>query len=133
LQPKDAGDGSAVFNIARNLGGSLGTALLDTIVTRREQFHDFQIGAFINNYRPLVADRVQALTTVFVNKGYDSVTATQQAYAQIKNVVRENAYIWRLTMHFWWLPDHCWPSQFSSGFATRQKRSRRRSPLSETL
>src|SRR6266404_4732374 len=93
LQPKDAGDGSAVFNIARNLGGSLGTALLDTIVTRREQFHDFQIGAFINNYRPLVADRVQALTTVFVNKGYDSVTATQQAYAQIKNVVRENAYI----------------------------------------
>ena len=93
LQPKDAGDGSAVFNIARNLGGSLGTALLDTIVTRREQFHDFQIGAFINNYRPLVADRVQALTAVFVNKGYDSVTATQQAYAQIKNVVRENAYI----------------------------------------
>ena len=93
LQPKDVGDGSAVFNIARNLGGSLGTALLDTIVTRREQFHDFQIGAFINNYRPLVADHVQALTTVFVNKGYDSVTATQQAYAQIKNVVRENAYI----------------------------------------
>jgi len=26
-------------------------------------------------------------------EGYDSVTATQQAYAQIKNVVRENAYI----------------------------------------
>ena len=93
LQPKDAGDGSAVFNIARNLGGSLGTALLDTIVTRREQFHDFQIGAFINNYRPLVTDRVQTLTTVFGNKGYDSVTATQKAYAQIKNVVRENAYI----------------------------------------
>jgi DHA2 family multidrug resistance protein len=93
LQPKDAGDGSAVFNIARNLGGSVGTALLDTIVTRREQFHDFQIGAFINSYRPVVADRVQALTTAFVNKGYDSVTATQQAYAQIKNIVRENAYI----------------------------------------
>jgi len=42
---------------------------------------------------PLVTDRVQALTTVFVKEGYDSVTATQQAYAQIKNVVRENAYI----------------------------------------
>jgi MFS transporter, DHA2 family, multidrug resistance protein len=42
LQPKDAGDGSAVFNIARNLGGSVGTAVLDTIITRREQFHDFQ-------------------------------------------------------------------------------------------
>ena len=93
LQPKDAGDGSAVFNIARNLGGSVGTALLDTIVTRREQFHDFQIGAFINSYRPVVADRVQALATALVGKGYDSVTATQQAYAQIKNIVRGNAYI----------------------------------------
>ena len=93
LLPKDAGDGSAVFNIARNLGGSVGTALLDTIVTRREQFHDFEIGAFINNYRPIVADRVQAIATTFINKGYDSVTATHQAYAQIKNVVRDNAYI----------------------------------------
>jgi DHA2 family multidrug resistance protein len=93
LLPKDAGDGSAVFNIARNLGGSVGTALLDTIVTRREQFHDFEIGAFINNFRPVVADRVQALATTFMDKGYDSVTATQQAYAQMKNIVRDNAYV----------------------------------------
>jgi len=42
LQPKNIGDGSAVFNIARNIGGSVGTALLDTLVTRREQFHDFE-------------------------------------------------------------------------------------------
>jgi DHA2 family multidrug resistance protein len=93
LKPEDAGDGSAVFNIARNLGGSVGTALLDSIVTRREQFHDFEIGAWINSFRPVVQDRVDSLTAVFVNKGYDAVTATQQAYGEIKNVVRENAYI----------------------------------------
>jgi len=93
LQTKDAGDGSAVFNIARNLGGSVGTALLDTIITRREQFHDFQIGAYVNTYRPVVQDRVTYLSTIFVNKGYDAVTATQQAYGQIKDVVRREAYI----------------------------------------
>jgi DHA2 family multidrug resistance protein len=93
LQPKDAGDGSAVFNIARNLGGSVGTALLDTIVTRREQFHDFQIGAYINAYRSVVQERVQTLATTFVSKGYDAVTATSQAYSQIKNIVRREAYI----------------------------------------
>jgi DHA2 family multidrug resistance protein len=93
LQPKDAGDGSAAFNIARNLGGSVGTAMLDTIVTRREQFHDFEIGAYINAYRPVVQERVQALTTTFLNKGYDAVTATHQAYGQIKNIVRREAYI----------------------------------------
>ena len=93
LQPEDAGDGSAVFNIARNLGGSVGTAMLDTILTRREQYHDFEIGAYINAYRPVVQERLQTLTNAFVSKGHDSIVATQQAYAQMKNIVRREAYI----------------------------------------
>ena len=93
LQPKDAGDGSAVFNIARNLGGSVGTAMLGTIITRREQFHDFEIGAYINAYRPVVQERVQTLATTFFNKGYDAVTATHQALGQINDIVRREAYV----------------------------------------
>ncbi|MGA8660006.1 MAG: hypothetical protein WB586_28135 [Chthoniobacterales bacterium] len=93
LQPKDAGDGSAVFNIARNLGGSVGTAMLDTILTRREQFHDFESGAYINAYRPVVQERVRTFATTFVNKGYDAVTETHQAYGRIKDIVRRDAYI----------------------------------------
>jgi DHA2 family multidrug resistance protein len=93
LQPKDTGEGSAVFNIARNVGGSVGTAMLDTILTRREQFHDFEIGASINSYRSIVQDRIQAVTAVFVNKGSDVVTATHQAYGQVKDVIRREAYI----------------------------------------
>ena len=67
--------------------------MLDTIVTRREQFHDFEIGAYINAYRPVVQERVQNLSATFANKGYDVVTATHQAYGQIKNIVRREAYI----------------------------------------
>ncbi len=67
--------------------------LLDTIVTRREQFHDFEIGAYINAYRPVVQERVQTLATTFVNKGYDAVTATNQAYGQIEGIVRREAYV----------------------------------------
>src|SRR5258708_16109419 len=79
LQPRDAGDGSAVFNIARNLGGSVGTAMLDTIVTQREQFHDFEIGAYINAYRPVLQERAQNLSATFPHNGYDIVTPTPQA------------------------------------------------------
>jgi MFS transporter, DHA2 family, multidrug resistance protein len=93
LLPKDAGDGSAVFNIARNLGGSVGTAVLDTVITRREQFHDFEIGAYINSYRPVVQDRLNNISVVLVNKGHDAVAATQQAYGQLKNIVRREAYV----------------------------------------
>jgi DHA2 family multidrug resistance protein len=93
LLPKDAGDGSAVFNIARNLGGSVGTAVLDTVIARREQFHDFEIGAYINSYRPVVQDRLNDISVAFVNKGHDAVIATQQAYGQLKYIVRREAYV----------------------------------------
>jgi DHA2 family multidrug resistance protein len=82
-----------VFNIARNLGGSVGTAVLDTVITRREQFHDFEIGPYINAYRPVVQDRLNNLSVAFVNKGHDAVIATQQAYGQLKNIVRREAYV----------------------------------------
>ncbi|MBX4421240.1 hypothetical protein K4H00_24850, partial [Mycobacterium tuberculosis] len=35
---------SGVFNMLRNLGGAFGTAMLATIVTKREQFHSNTIG-----------------------------------------------------------------------------------------
>jgi hypothetical protein len=41
----------------------------------RAQFHDFEIGAYINAYRPVVRERVQTLATTFVNKGYDAVSS----------------------------------------------------------
>jgi hypothetical protein len=32
------------LSLIGNLGGSVGTALLSTVVVQREQFHDFRIG-----------------------------------------------------------------------------------------
>ena len=55
LARKDAGDGSAIFNMFRNLGGSVGIAILSTVVTRREQFHDTRIGERITALRSRVA------------------------------------------------------------------------------
>ena len=93
LDPKYAADGSALFNIARNLGGSVGTALLDTVVVQREQFHDFRIGEYVNPFRLAVQDRISQISSTFTAKGYDPVTATKSAYAQLKQLVRREAYV----------------------------------------
>lgn len=69
MDPKYAADGSALFNIARNLGGSVGTALLDTIVVQREQFHDFRIGEYVNPFRLVVQDRLSQISSIFTAKG----------------------------------------------------------------
>ncbi len=93
LPTKYAADGSALFNITRNLGGSVGTALLDTLVVQREQFHDFRIGEYINPFRLAVQNRVAQISSTFVAKGYEPATATNSAYAQLKMLVRREAYV----------------------------------------
>jgi DHA2 family multidrug resistance protein len=93
LAAKDAASGSAIFNIFRNVGGSFGIAILSTLVTRREQFHDFRIGEAITSYSPVVQARVAELQLRFISQGSDPTTALQQAYSAIKSLVRRDAFI----------------------------------------
>ncbi len=58
LSPENASDGSAVFNVCRNLGGAVGIAILDTITTRREQFHDWRIGERVTAFDRALQGRV---------------------------------------------------------------------------
>ncbi len=39
IAPQDAAAASGISNMLRNLGGAIGTALLATLITKREQFH----------------------------------------------------------------------------------------------
>jgi len=93
LAARDAASGSAIFNIFRNVGGSFGIAMLSTLVTRREQFHDLRIGEAITAYSPQTQARILAVQQGFIDKGFDPVTALKQAYAVIKSVVSRNAFV----------------------------------------
>ena len=93
LATKDAANGSAIWNILRNLGGSVGTALLDTVVVRREQFHDFRIGERVTAYDPALQGRLQSVQDSFVARGFDATTAMSQAYGVVKSSVRRDAYV----------------------------------------
>src|SRR2546421_6681782 len=39
IEPENAGSASGLFNMMRNLGGAVGIAMLQTFLTKREQFH----------------------------------------------------------------------------------------------
>jgi hypothetical protein len=39
MEKHEAGSASGLFNMMRNMGGSIGIAALATLVTQREQFH----------------------------------------------------------------------------------------------
>jgi DHA2 family multidrug resistance protein len=71
----------------------VGIAILSTIVTQREQLHDFRIGESITVYDTSLRVRLAPMVQTFIAKGIDPVTAQTQAYGAIKGLVRREANI----------------------------------------
>jgi MFS transporter, DHA2 family, multidrug resistance protein len=92
IEREQAGSASGLFNMMRNLGGSMGIAALSTLLSRREQFHSSRIGEAVSLYNPQTQQRLDNLIQTFISKGSDAVTAKQQAIAQLDNIVRREAF-----------------------------------------
>ena len=93
LHREQQADGSALFNIMRNLGGSVGTALLSTMITQREQFHDFRIGERVTAYSPYVQQFLSHQSVHYLQHSGDPVGALQQAYGMLQALVQTNSFV----------------------------------------
>jgi DHA2 family multidrug resistance protein len=93
IPPSDAGSASAVFNMGRNIGGSIGIAMLSTVVTQREHLHSIHLGEFVTTYTPGVTERLNTLQQLFESKGIDAGTAQGYALKALNHQVQANAYI----------------------------------------
>jgi DHA2 family multidrug resistance protein len=93
IAPALAGSASGLFNMMRNLGGSIGIAALATLLTNREQFHSNRLGEAVSMYDLATRQRLDDLTQALVNQGIDITTAQNQALATIDNLLRREAYI----------------------------------------
>lgn len=93
LSPKEAGSASGLFNMMRNLGGSIGIASLATLLTNREQFHSNRLGDTVSLYNSETQQRIDQMTQYFVSRGADLSTAQNQAIASISNIVRREAFV----------------------------------------
>lgn len=93
IERSEAGSASALFNMMRNLGGSIGIATLGTLLDLREKFHSNIIGSSVSLYDPATQERMTQLQQAFISRGIDASTAYQQAIAAIDATVRKQAYI----------------------------------------
>jgi DHA2 family multidrug resistance protein len=93
LMREQQGDGSALFNIARNIGGSVGTALLSTMITQREQFHDFRIGERVTTYSLQVQSFLNSQEAQFTRQGADPVTALKRAYKTLQSAIQLSSFV----------------------------------------
>ena len=94
VAPQDAAAASGISNMMRNLGGAIGTAVLATIVNKREQFHSNIIGQAVDLGREEVRNRIAAMTDYFTAHGVtDPTGARQQSIIALGNAVKRQALV----------------------------------------
>ncbi|WP_051293635.1 DHA2 family efflux MFS transporter permease subunit [Pseudoduganella violaceinigra] len=93
IAPKDTASASSLFNMIRNLGGSIGIALLATQLTQREHFHSARLGEAVNGFSAATQLRLDQLTQSFIGKGFDPITASDKALKAVDSIVRRESFV----------------------------------------
>src|SRR6202035_5193927 len=61
LKNEEIGSASGLYNLFRNIGGSIGISVVNTIVARHEQLHRSELVASLNAARPSVRGAMQGM------------------------------------------------------------------------
>jgi DHA2 family multidrug resistance protein len=94
IEPENAGSASGLFNMMRNLGGAVGIAVLQTFLTKREQYHSNVLMQSVSLLEQATRARLEALTQYFINHGViDRADASQRAVVAIGHIVQKQAFI----------------------------------------
>ena len=94
IEAENAGSASGLFNMMRNLGGAVGIALLQTLLTKREQYHSNVLMQSVSMLEQATRTRIEQLTQYFLNHGVvDRAEATHRAVIAIGHIVQKQAFI----------------------------------------
>jgi len=78
LDPQQMGNGSGIFNLMRNVGGSVGISMVTTLAARFAQVHQTYLVSHLTPYDPAYQSTLHAMAKTFSAQS-DVVTGQQQA------------------------------------------------------
>lgn len=87
IRPDQTDQASAMINMARNLGGSMGVSLAQTVLAQRGQFHQSRLAESIYEANPHYQSMLRTLQHYFTERGATMADAMQQAVAAVGQTV----------------------------------------------
>jgi MFS transporter, DHA2 family, multidrug resistance protein len=91
IPPERMGNATSLFNLMRNIGGSVGIAVTGTMLARHRQSISALLGENVTIYDPTSQKMLAQLTAAFMASGADAATATSRAYAAMVGMVQRQA------------------------------------------
>jgi DHA2 family multidrug resistance protein len=91
IPQEQMGNATSIFNLMRNIGGSIGIASMTTLVARHTQSHTNILSAHVTPYDTPTRLIFEGLRRAFQAQGADLATATRRAYAALFGMVQQQA------------------------------------------
>jgi MFS transporter, DHA2 family, multidrug resistance protein len=91
IRPEEMGNATSLFNLMRNIGGSVGIAVATTMISRTSQTFQNTLGSHVNPYNMPAQMTMEQLRQYFISRGSDPVTAGREAMAAINGMVQQQA------------------------------------------
>jgi DHA2 family multidrug resistance protein len=92
LIPKETmGNATSLFNLVRNLGGSIGISAVNTMELRLQQTNTNVLGVHVNPFSASARAMMNMMKQAMVSRGGDPVAAAHQARAMIFGLVEREA------------------------------------------
>jgi len=92
---------AGLVNFMRNIGSSIGTSMVTTLIARREQFHQVYLAAHATPGKLPFTLAVKALAVRLAVSGLDVSRATSQAYGRIYRALVAQATTLAYIDTFW--------------------------------
>ena len=99
LHQQQLGNATGLYNLTRNLGGSIGIAFVTTMLARGAQTHQALMVSHLTPADKPFVERLEAAKQM-LSQHADPVTATHQAYAAVYSLLDQQAHLWAYVDNF---------------------------------
>jgi DHA2 family multidrug resistance protein len=107
LSNEEIGNASGLYNLLRNVGGSIGISVVNTIVARHEQLHRNELAHALDPGRNSVRSAIAGMQQYLTAQGASPATALDRAYGLINGVLNAQSRLWSYVDDFRYMALGC--------------------------
>ena len=105
LANEQIGNASGLYNLVRNVGGSIGISLVNTLIARHQQIHRSELLHHLGQGRIVLEERLQSLQQTFGSSGPG--LADSRAWGSIERTLSTQSALWSYVDDFRYLGVAC--------------------------
>lgn len=99
LRQSQMANGTGLFNLMRNIGGSVGIAFVTTFLDRDAQVHHLAMVSHMTPFDPVFISRTESLKNFFTMHS-DAVTAARQTWVMMGATLDQQSRLWAFVDNF---------------------------------